>query len=151
MSWGKQGSTVHESSLHKCSQEVWWDSLNVVVATVGNMNICSRKLNGSTSFTIYNIPWSGEFQKQRSKHLGILLIFTPIPLTPKKCGLSIGYNGRIWEWHTLTYTISQWCFSFIKFCTFFPLYLTNYLIRLAFWAFPIGLKCVAWSGTKRDQ
>ena len=34
---------------------------------------------------------------------------------------------------------------------FFPLYLTNYLIGLAFWAFPIGLKCVAWSGTKRDQ
>ena len=34
---------------------------------------------------------------------------------------------------------------------FFPLYLTNYLIGLAFLAFPIGLKCVAWSGTKRDQ
>ena len=34
---------------------------------------------------------------------------------------------------------------------FFPLYLTNYLIGLTFWAFPIGLKCVAWSGTKRDQ
>ena len=127
------------------------------------MHICSGKLNGSTSFTIYNmhyvnfriqvyesIPWSGEFQRQRSKHLGILLIFTPIPLTPKKCGLSIGYKGRIWEWHALTYTISQWCFSHIKFCTFFSLYLTNYLIGLTFWAFPIGLKCVAWNGTKRD-
>ena len=34
---------------------------------------------------------------------------------------------------------------------FFLLYLTNYLIGLAFWAFPIGLKCVAWSGIKRDQ
>ena len=34
---------------------------------------------------------------------------------------------------------------------FFALYLTNYLIGLAFWAFPIGLKCVAWSGTKMDQ
>ena len=34
---------------------------------------------------------------------------------------------------------------------FFPLYLTNYLIGLAFWAFPIVVKCVAWSGTKRDQ
>ena len=43
--------------------------------------------------------------KLRSKHLGILLIFTPIPLTPKKCGLSIGYKGWILEWHTLTYTI----------------------------------------------
>ena len=31
------------------------------------------------------------------------------------------------------------------------LYLINYLIGLAFWAFPIGLKCVAWSGTKWDQ
>ena len=34
---------------------------------------------------------------------------------------------------------------------FFPLYLTNYLIGLAFWAFSIGLKCVAWSETKMDQ
>ena len=41
--------------------------------------------------------------------------------------------------------------SLIKLCTFFPLYLINYLIGLAFWAFPIGLKCAAWSGTKRDQ
>ena len=38
-----------------------------------------------------------------------------------------------------------------NFVRFFPLYLTNYLIGLAFWAFPIGLKCVTWSGTKRDQ
>ena len=41
--------------------------------------------------------------------------------------------------------------TLLKFCTFFPVNLTNYLIGLAFWAFPIGLKCVAWSGTKRDQ
>ena len=39
-------------------------------------------------------------------------------------------------------------FSLIKFCTFFPLYLTDYLIGLAFWAFPIGLKCV---GLEWDQ
>ena len=32
---------------------------------------------------------------------------------------------------------------------FFPLYLTNYLIGLTFWAFPIGLKCMAWSGTNK--
>ena len=38
-----------------------------------------------------------------------------------------------------------------NFVRFFPLYLNNYLIGLAFWAFPIGFKCVAWSGTKRDQ
>ena len=128
------------------------------------MHVHSGKLNGSTSFTIYNMHYVN-FQnssirkrtlkrwisKQRSKHSGILLIFTPISLTPKKCGLSIGYKGRILEWLTLTYTISQWCYTHIKFCMFFPLYLTNYLIRLAFWAFPIGLKCVAWSGTKRVQ
>ena len=88
------------------------------------------------------------FKKQRSKHLGILLIFTPIPLTPKKCGLAIGYKGRIWEWHTLTYTILQWYFSSIKFCTFFPLYLTNYLIGLTFWAFPIGLSVWLGVGSK---
>ena len=34
---------------------------------------------------------------------------------------------------------------------FFPLYLTNYLIELAFWTFPIRLNRVAWSGTKMDQ
>ena len=34
---------------------------------------------------------------------------------------------------------------------FLPLYQTDYLIGLAFWAFPIGLKCVAWSGIKSDQ
>ena len=82
--------------------------------------------------------------KQRSKHLGILLIFTPIPLTPKKCGLSIDYKGRIKEWLTLTYTISQWCYTHTKFCTFFPLYLTNYLIGLLLGPFQLGLS--VWLG-----
>ena len=31
------------------------------------------------------------------------------------------------------------------------LFITDYLIGLAFWAFPIGLYYVAWSGIKREQ
>ena len=31
---GSQDSIVQGSSPHKCSQEVWWDVLNVVVATI---------------------------------------------------------------------------------------------------------------------
>ena len=66
------------------------------------MHVCSGKNNGSTSFVIDNIcyvnfkiweqesvPWCDEFQKKDCKHLGILLISTPIPLMPKMCGLSI--------------------------------------------------------------
>ena len=42
------------------------------------------------------VPWSGEFQNfEERKHLGILSIFTPIPLTPKMCGLSISSKGRM--------------------------------------------------------
>jgi len=33
VSRGNQGNTVQESSPHKCSQEVWWDALNVVATT----------------------------------------------------------------------------------------------------------------------
>ena len=68
----------------------------------GNMHVRSRKNNGSTSFAIDNmcyvnfriweqksVPWCDEFQNKVCKHLGILLIFTPIPLMPKMCGLLI--------------------------------------------------------------
>ena len=59
---------------------------------------------------------------------------------PKKCGLLISLyvyvQGRIKEWLTLTYTL----FSYItKFCVFLYLYITDYLIELAFWDIPIGL------------
>ena len=68
-------------------------------------NACAqRKINGFTSFAIDNmhyvnfriqeqesVPWCGEFQNEDYNHLGTLLIFTPIPLTPKMCGLSISY------------------------------------------------------------
>ena len=76
------------------------------------------KINGSTPFAIDNmhyvnfriqeqegVPWYGEFQNKDRKHLGILLIFTPIPLTPKMCGLSISYmkcskeNSRVSNTH----------------------------------------------------
>ena len=66
------------------------------------MHVCSGKNNGSTSFAIDNMcyvnfriweqesaPGCDEFQNKDYKHLGILLIFTPIPLTLKMCGLSI--------------------------------------------------------------
>ena len=61
-----------------------------------------RKNNRSTSFVIDNmcfvnfriwkqesVPWCDEFQNKDCKHLGILLIFTTIPLTPKICSFSI--------------------------------------------------------------
>ena len=67
-------------------------------------NIRRGKINGSTSFAIDNmyyvnfrikeqesIPWCGEFQNKDQKYLGTLLIFTPIPLTPKKCDLQLAY------------------------------------------------------------
>ena len=56
-----------------------------------------------------SIPWCDEFQNKDCKHLGILLIFTPIPLTPKMCGLSISNVNlfkRELECPTLIYTIS---------------------------------------------
>ena len=34
VSCGSQGNTVQGSSPYKCSQEVWWDTLNVMVATI---------------------------------------------------------------------------------------------------------------------
>ena len=34
MSCGGQGSNVQGYSLYKCSQEIWWDALNVVATTI---------------------------------------------------------------------------------------------------------------------
>ena len=118
-----------------------------------------RKNNGFTSFTIDNmyyvnfriyeqesVPRYGEFKTKNQKYLGTLLIFTLISLVLKKCGLSINLyvcvQGRIRECPTLTYKSLH---SLTKF------YITDYLIGLAFWTIPIGLQCVAWSGTKREQ
>ena len=131
----------------------------------GNMHIRNGKLNRSTSFTIYNmhyvnfriqvwesIPWSGEFQK------------TKIETLVNTFNLHSNFTNaqEVWTLNWLqmknlrvTYThLHHFTMMFLT-CKilyiFFPLYLTNYLIGLTFWAFPIGLKCVAWSGTKRDQ
>ena len=41
--------------------------------------------------------------------------------------------------------------NLMKFCMFLSLYIIDYLIGLAFWASPIGLQYVAWSGTKMEQ
>ena len=71
----------------------------------------TEKLNGSTSlennimcYVSFKIKeqenvYLGvvKFKTEDQKFLGRLLIFTLIPLTPKKCGLSIGYKGRIRE------------------------------------------------------
>ena len=77
-------------------------------------------------------------------YLETLLIFTPIPL----------YAQEVWSLNqfprennreaSLTHThhftmMSLSFFSNKKFCMFLPLYLTDYLIGLAYWTFPIGI------------
>ena len=108
------------------------------------------KNNESTSFVIDNmclwileyenksVPWCVEFQNKDCKHLGILLIFTPIPLMPKMCGLSIS-NVNLFkrELERVSNTHIHH-FIFIK-ILYVSLHIFGYLIGLAFWAFPIGL------------
>ena len=123
-----------------------------------------RKINGSTLFALDNMYYvNSEYKNKRvylsavkfktkdQKYLGKLLIFTPISLVPKKCGLSIGLyvyvQGRIRQWLTLTYKIISFPYK-ILYASFL---ITDYLIGLAFWAISIGFQYVAWSGTKREQ
>ena len=77
------------------------------------------------------------FKTKDHNFLRTLSIFTLIPLVPKKCGLSISFyefvRGRMIECLTLTY---KPCHVLTKILYVFVLK-TNYLIRLAFWAFPI--------------
>jgi len=79
------------------------------------------------------------FKNKDYKYLRTLLISTPIPLMPKKCGLSISFyecvQRRIRECPTLIYKP----FLFLYQIMYVSLLITNYLIGLAFWAFPIGL------------
>ena len=56
VSCSSQGSTIQESSPHKCSQKVWWDALNVVAATIPS--IISR-LTPSLKLFIYNLTSFG--------------------------------------------------------------------------------------------
>jgi len=81
-----------------------------------------------------------KFKIKDYKYLGKLLIFTPIPLVPKKCGLSISFqweNKRVA--YTYIHTISFLMKTLIKFRMFLSLYLTGYLIGLTFWVIPIEL------------
>jgi len=62
VSYGSQGSTIQGSSPHKCSQEVWWDALNVGTATIPSIMsglTPSPKLflNSRTSFGNVPLMW----------------------------------------------------------------------------------------------
>ena len=79
------------------------------------------------------------FKTKDQKFLRTLSIFTPIPLVPKKCGLSISFyefvQGRIRECLIFTYIP----FHVLKKILYVSLLTIDYLIGLAFWAFPIEL------------
>ena len=75
------------------------------------------------------------FKNEDQKFLRTLLIFTPIPLvTQEVWSLNQFVLKRMKESLTLTYTP----FHVLK-ILYVSLFITNYLIELAFWAFPIGL------------
>ena len=56
MSCGSQDSTVQRSCPYKCSQEVWWDALNVVTATIP---LVMSGLTPSPKLFLYNMTSSG--------------------------------------------------------------------------------------------
>ena len=124
-----------------------------------------RKINESTLFTIDNmyyvnfriyeqesVPWCGEIQNQMLEVLGNTFNFhSNSTYTQELWSLNqfnVCVQGRIREWLTLTYTPF---YSITKFCMFLSLYITNYLIGLAFWAIPIRVQYVAWCGTEKDK
>ena len=55
MSWGNQHSTIHGSSPRKCNWEIWWDALNVVVATIP---LVMSGLTPSSNLFLYNMTSS---------------------------------------------------------------------------------------------
>ena len=73
-----------------------------------------------------------KFKTKDQKFLRTLLIFTPIPLVPKKCELSISFyefvQGRMRECITLTYKPFHVHTKFL----YISLLITDYLIGLAF-------------------
>ena len=82
---------------------------------------------------------------------GILLIFTPILLDAQEewslnqfMYMCLSKNKRVSNTDIQT-------ISFSYKILYVSLLITDYLIGLAFWAIPIGLYHVAWSGTKREQ
>ena len=56
VSCGNQGSTVQGSSPHKCSQEVWWDALDVVAATIPSV---MSGLTPSSKLFLYSMTFYG--------------------------------------------------------------------------------------------
>ena len=56
VSYDSQGSTVQGSSPHKCSQEVWWDALNVVAATIPSVML---GLTLASKLFLYRMTSSG--------------------------------------------------------------------------------------------
>ena len=81
-----------------------------------------------------------KFKTKNQKYLGTLLIFTSIPLVPKKCGLSISLyvcvQGRIRECPTLTYKPFHTSYKIL----YISLLIIDYLIGLTFWAISIELQ-----------
>ena len=93
------------------------------------------------------------FKTKDQKFLKTLLIFTPIPLVPKKCGVSINFyefvQGRMREHPTLTYkTIS--C-SYKNYVCFSPY---NWLSNWAnfFGPFQLGFSvCLEWDQKETNK
>ena len=52
VSWSCQDSIIQGSSTHKCSQEAWWNILNVVATTI--LSVMSR-LTPSSKFFLYGM------------------------------------------------------------------------------------------------
>ena len=78
------------------------------------------------------------FKTEDEKHLGTLIIFTPIPLEAQEVWslnqLCMYVLERVKECLLLTYKPFH-----VHKILYFSLHLTDYLIGQAFWAFPIGL------------
>ena len=120
----------------------------------GNIHVHNGKFNESTStsfiidnmyyvnFRIYeqeSAPWCSESQNKDQKFLRIFLIFTPIPLMPKRRDLSISYiNLFKGELESVQHSYTNH-FLYLSKILYVSLLITDYLTELSFWAFPIGL------------
>ena len=79
--------------------------ITLYLYALGAFNLFCSLFNGLYTFNLCN---SGLYFSKFSSISLDFLDFNPIPLIPKKCGLSIRLyvcdQGRIREWRTLTYT-----------------------------------------------
>ena len=88
MSYDNQNSTVQESSSHKCGQEVWWDTLNGVAATIHSV---MSVLLSSLKLFLYSVTSSGN----------VLLTWpclAPLVL-PSKGMVSLELHWPSWPWY----------------------------------------------------